>query len=377
MLIHTLPTNDPVHKYEKCLVIPFTGTRTVLSTSPLNGGYQESLTAVFNNDINPGSGMECQLCAPTYREHLACMAEKLGLDATTAAGMVTAASMDNVSIKTAHAGDLYVTAVVTGGIDINGGRAGDPASWNEAEDLVCPVSAGTINIFLFFNCNLTKGALTRSLVTCTEAKTAALQELIAPSRSSMGIATGSGTDDTILVCDPQSPLCLTNAGKHSKLGELIATAVKAAVKEALFLQTGLSPQRQHHVLQRIDRFGITEDTLWNLYRSEKGSLTRADFSEKLHQLCQKDTLVMSVSLYVHLMDQLIWGMASEKEATEMGLHLLADMTHAEPNSAGSHTTAGDSQPSSGIQQMIRNLSVSLIRLLSEEEHASKKGLPKP
>ena len=57
MKIYTLPTGDPVHRYSKCIVVPFTGKRRVLSTCPLNGGYQEDLTAVFNNDGNPGAGM--------------------------------------------------------------------------------------------------------------------------------------------------------------------------------------------------------------------------------------------------------------------------------------------------------------------------------
>lgn len=45
MKIYTLPTGDPVHRYSKCIVVPFTGKRRVLSTCPLNGGYQEDLTA--------------------------------------------------------------------------------------------------------------------------------------------------------------------------------------------------------------------------------------------------------------------------------------------------------------------------------------------
>ena len=59
MLLHTLPTGDPVHRYNKCLVVPFTGNRTILSTCPLNGGFREDLTAVINNDGNPGAGMAC------------------------------------------------------------------------------------------------------------------------------------------------------------------------------------------------------------------------------------------------------------------------------------------------------------------------------
>lgn len=134
MRIATLPTGDPVHRYEKCIVVAFEGRRRVLSTCPLHGGYREDLTAVFNNDINQGPGMECQMLSPDYEEHIRLMAKKLGLDPDTSTGMATAASMENVSIQTEQSGNTIVTAVVTGGIENNAGRAGDPASWDEAEE---------------------------------------------------------------------------------------------------------------------------------------------------------------------------------------------------------------------------------------------------
>ena len=156
------------------------------------------------------------------------------------------------------------------------------------------------------------------MVTCTEAKTAALQELMAPSRYSMGLATGSGTDGTIVVCNAESDMRLTNAGKHSKLGELIGIAVKNAVKEALKLQTGLCPQRQHNVLKRIDRFGITEETLWEAYRGNSGELTRADYADRLFHISGDGNAVVAVSLYVHLMDQLMWELISPEDAMDTG-----------------------------------------------------------
>lgn len=325
MKIYTLPTGDPVHRYSKCIVVPFTGKRRVLSTCPLNGGYQEDLTAVFNNDGNPGAGMVCKLKAPTYEEHMALIAEEIGLDKASAAGMSTAASMENVSIKTEQFGDLIVTAVVTGGIEVNGGRVGDPASWYEVNGQAKEIKLGTINIMLFINTDMSKGGLTRTVVTCTEAKTAAIQELMAPSRYSMGLATGSGTDSTIVVCNAESDICLTNAGKHSKLGELIGKSVKSAVKEALKLQTGLSPQQQHNILKRVDRFGITEESLWQEFRKNSDVLSRADFSDRLFHISGDSNLVVSVSLYVHLIDQLMWDLITPQEAADMGNKILGIM----------------------------------------------------
>lgn len=325
MKIHTLPTGDPVHRYSKCIVVLFSGKRSVLSTCPLNGGYQEGLTAVFNNDGNPGAGMACKLRAPTYEEHMALIAEEIGLNKATTAGMSTAASMENVSIKTEQFEELIVTAIVTGGIEVNGGRVGDPASLHEVNGQAKEIKLGTINIMLFINTDMSKGGLTRTLVTCTEAKTAAIQELMAPSRYSMGLATGSGTDTTIVVCNAESDICLTNAGKHSKLGELIGKAVKNAVKEALKLQTGLCPEKQHNILKRIDRFGITEETLWQEFHKHSDELSRADFSDRLFNISGDSNLVVSVSLYVHLLDQLMWELITPQEAVHMGDKILGIM----------------------------------------------------
>lgn len=322
MQIDILPVGDEIHRYKKSIVVPFRGRRKVLSTCPLNGGYREDLTAVFNNDGNPGAGIACTLKAPTYEEHMMLIAMELGLDAGVTAGMSTAASMENVAIHTETFEELAVTAVITGGIEVNGGRVGDPASWYEKSGEAVSVKQGTINIMLFINTDLTAGVMTRAVVTCTEAKTAAIQELLAPSRYSMGLATGSGTDGTILVCNAQSNVKLTDAGKHSKLGELIGRAVKTAVKEALKKQSGLTPQRQHNMLRRMDRFGITEDTIWSLFCEKHTAVQRAVFEDRLWKLAADGDVVVYTSLYAHLLDQLMWGMISKEEAMRAGTAVI-------------------------------------------------------
>ena len=229
MKLYQLPSGDEVHRYKKSLVICFAGARKVLGTGPNNGGYRTDLRAVFNHDCNPGPGMSCELRADTYPKHMDLIAaQELGLDAEHCTGLMTAASMENVSIQSMKYEDFTVTALVTGGIRNNGGRVGDPAVWHEKADISYPVRPGTINILVHIDANLSEGALARAMVTCTEAKTAALQELLAPSRYSRGIATGSGTDGMIVICNAESDVYLTNAGKHCKLGEYIGKTVKKA-----------------------------------------------------------------------------------------------------------------------------------------------------
>jgi adenosylcobinamide amidohydrolase len=324
MLLYTLCTGEEVHRYKKSIVINFTGRRRVLSTAAHNGGLREDLKAVFNHDATVGAGMAITLNAPTYAEHMVILSRELGLSPEESAGLTTAAQMENVSIKTETWKDITVTAIVTGGVEVNGGRAGDPASWDERNGK--PVEAekpGTINIMVFFNMNLTPGTLTRALVTCTEAKTAALQELAAPSRYSRGLATGSGTDGTILAANMDSAVLLTDAGKHNKLGELIGCSVKAAVKEALCLQSGLCPASQHNILRRVSRFGITADSLWEKARGagEEG-LRRARFAVLTEKLSVSDMPLTYTTLYVHLLDEVMWELISPAEAFQSGAELL-------------------------------------------------------
>lgn len=320
MKIAELITGEEIHRYKKAIVISFHGKKRVLSTAPHNGGYREDLKAVFNHDGTIGAGMECTLKAPTYAEHMALIAQEIGLDSSYAAGISTAAQMENVSIKTEIYEEMAVTAVVTGGIEINGGRVGDPASWDEIRSNKADCGkTGTINMMIFFNVDLTKDALTRALVTATEAKTAAIWELIAPSRYSMGLASGSGTDGTILAANMESELCLTNAGKHSKLGELLGRAVKAAVKEALHLQSGLNPMHQHHVMRRMDRFGLSNDLLWENYHGKK---SRAHFEERMETFLRENMLVTYTSLYAHLLDQYMWELIEESEVISSTASIL-------------------------------------------------------
>ncbi len=324
MKLYTLATGDHVYRYDKSIVILFEQPRKVASTAVVNGGYREDLTAVFNNDCNPGAGMACTMRAPTYAEHIKLVTEEIGLDPQTTAGMMTAASMENLAIHTASYEDLTVTALVTGGVEVNGGRAGDPAEYYNPLAKSEIEHPGTINIMLVINADLPPGMLNRAMVTCTEAKTAALQELMAGSNYSSGLATGSGTDQTIVIANPASPLYFESAGKHSKLGELIGRTVLPAVKEALLKETGLSPQRQHSMLCRFKRYQIREEGLWQAYAKQYDTtMTKPRFMDALHQIDADDYLVTYAALYVHLLDELQWELLSGVEVRRAGNELLA------------------------------------------------------
>lgn len=316
----TLSTGDKVYFYDKSIVIFFEGARKILSTSLYNGGYHDDYAAVYNYDAKQGAGMPCEMLADTYVEHMRLVSKRLALDPDKVSGMGTAASMENSVVETMSFKELTVTAIVTGGIETNGGRAGDPADYYKPQPK--PVKYGTINIMLLLDCDMPEGVMARALVTCTEAKTAAIQELLEGSKYSNGIATGSGTDQTIIIANSASELYMEGAGKHSKLGELIGKTVKNAVKKALAKQSGLTPTKQHDVFRRLKRFDIKAGDMWQAYSAHDAAVVKPEYLLAAEKLAKEDIMLVYTSLYVHLLDQHLWELISAKEMQLAGQKLL-------------------------------------------------------
>jgi adenosylcobinamide hydrolase len=369
--LYTLPNGDKVNRYKESIVINLEQKNKVLSTSHLNGGYQENLSAVFNHDITSGLGPRTEITPANYEQHLSLLAEELGLDPQTTAGLITSASMENVAICSESFRELKVTALVTGGIEVNGGRVGDPAFFYEQQGQIFFLPPGTINIILHINADLPAETMVRSLITATEAKTAALQELGAGSNYSSGLATGTGTDGAIVIANPQADLKLFYAGKHSKLGELIGLAVKAAVKEALHLESGLSPRSQFSVLKLFKRFGMGAEDLWRSYlQNSDAKLGKEEFRSKLTVLEREESLVIQTSLYVHLMDQMMWGLLSPEQAITAGKEILAKLLlrHApdQPKPAALTNSLLDSK--NPLEQMVEFFKLVMLAILKQWLH---------
>lgn len=338
MKLYELASGDQVYHYEKSIVAFFKGKRKVLSTSVYNGGYHEDYEAVYNHDSKVGAGMACEMLAPTYTEHMTIISNRLGLNPSKVSGMGTAADMENVCIESLAWENLTVTAIVTGGIEINGGRVGDPATWFKPMEK--PNRPGTINIMLFIDADLPAGTVARALVTCTEAKTAAIQELQEGSKYSTGIATGSGTDTTIVVANADSDLYLEGAGKHSKLGELIGKVVTKAVKGALSKQSNLNPQRQHDIFRRLKRFGVNQQTIWALYQKEEKCAIKPVFLETCEAIAKEKPILTYTALYAHLLDEYQWKLIDEEEVLLAGNKLLTEIANIYGVAAVEITSAG-------------------------------------
>jgi adenosylcobinamide hydrolase len=324
-LKHTvcLANGETVERSYDTVVIQFPGRRNVLSTSWMNGGYRKDLEAVFNHQISLEACDVCHAGDGSVQLYLNSVARNLGLVPETATGLITRAEMKNTAIVAESFRELMVTAIVTAGIAKNGGRAGDPASYYENGDSAGPIG-GTINTIILISADLPEYAMTRAVMTATEAKAVALQQLMARSIYSTGIATGSGTDMIVIVADPGSSHHLTNTGKHSKLGELIGQAVIRATTAALEMETGLSPASQRNVLVRLCRFGITEDDLWAAVAGMAGPEEKTRFLNHVRSRVKDPVLVSCMAAALHVADEAEWGLIPSDAARSTITGLMVD-----------------------------------------------------
>lgn len=310
--LFTTAGGEEIYRQENSLVVKLPPGRTAVTTSWLNGGQRDDLECIFNHTIPYYVDDESDLEGGNLFSYLSITAKSLGFDASRCAGLLTAASMENVSIVSRSFRGVQVTAVVTGGIDINGGRAGDPASYYQEHGEVKMIN-GTINTIVLINASLPAYTLTRAMMTATEAKTVAIQELMAPSRYSHGIATGSGTDMIAIVSNNTSKYELTDSGKHSKLGELIGTCVIEATKEALAKQSLLTPTYQRDFLVRLKRFGITEEHIWKAACKLTGDNCEEHFRKELRRFTSIPAIVGVTSSILHIVDEVTWGLLPEQD----------------------------------------------------------------
>jgi len=241
--------------WEKTLVVTFPERRRTLSTFD---GFVEAMAAI-NHSAHPllwekvgkkfmsKDGRGGKAYTEFMREKTA---RDFNLQLSDITMMATAADMDNLAVVTKEFKPLTVTVLVTAGAKSNAIRTGvDEGRYIEGEE-----PKGTINIMLLTNARLTDGAMARAIVTITEAKTAALEDLKVPSTYTKNVqATGTGTDSVTIVSGTTGPKA-SYAGGHSKLGELIGKATYEAVVEALGKQNGfLLPGAKPYVTENSIR----------------------------------------------------------------------------------------------------------------------------
>jgi adenosylcobinamide hydrolase len=226
------------HVYEgfklNTLLVGFGGKRRVISTLD---GYKEVL--FVGNTYTPLALSESTMKLHNYQEFKRNFPLALGIDPELITFLSTGVDMDQLAVCERSYEEFTVCCLATAGAKGNALRTGVESANYVERDGSFGIATGTINVLLLTNANLSSGAMARAIITVTEAKTAALQDLNVRSTSSPQYqATGTGTDNIIVVSGKMGkPLLLTSG--HTKIGELIGHSTKIAVTEALRKYDGL------------------------------------------------------------------------------------------------------------------------------------------
>ncbi len=227
----------------KTLMIDFKTPQTIVSTLE---GERDGILSVGNHYSPPPTwGPGHYLGIETLRANI--LAAN-GKTEESTSFLITGANMDNLSVKEKRFKKMKVVAVATAGVMSNAVRM--------SKDIGMHYEPGTINIIIMSNMTLSRRAMTRAIISATEAKSAALDDMDIRSTYSplKNPATGTGTDNILVVQGAGSfidgkEISIENTGGHSKMGELVARAVYDAVEEAILKQNRVTASR--HVFQRL------------------------------------------------------------------------------------------------------------------------------
>ena len=214
---------------EDCLMISFAEEHHALSTAIYGGGFR-TVRQVLNQKLTHFYGKETDFPGGSVKAYLKGCAKARGADTEKCTVLLTAAKVYLFSHKIFRSGDLIVEIITTGGVEKTACRASSDALYRETDGHFEPV--GTINMMALIHGSLPEGIMARALITLTEGKTAALQDLGIADVNNGKPATGTGTDGITLVTEIDGT-SYTDAGPFSELGSFLAKAAYESVTECL------------------------------------------------------------------------------------------------------------------------------------------------
>lgn len=312
-LIFKNSTGDKAYIYENSIVVEFGVCRNGISTSELNGGYKKNFKIAFNHYLSQENIDFLE--NHSIKDYLIRQSGILGIDSKFTTGLLTSAQMENACVVTKQYRNLEVSAITTAGVRVNASRAGDSASYYE-ENGDFQFDVGTINVIILTNVCLGPGTLANGLVTATEAKTVALSNLRIPSQFSNGFATGTGTDGIAIFSNSESDNMLSNAGKHSKLGELIAKCVIESISEAIKRQVWITKESQCSVLARLRRYDLDINEFYDDIDNKE------EFVKSLQVAARKQENVALTTSVLHLIDEVENNLLDKKIAYSLANSIL-------------------------------------------------------
>ncbi len=151
----------------------------------------------------------------------------------------------------------------------------------------------------------------------SEAKTVALNNLKIPSQFSNNFATGTGTDGLIIASNFNSDNIITNAGKHSKLGEIIAKSIIESIHVAIKKQVWITPNSQSNVLVLLNRYKLDINEFYDgLNQNKHKFISQLKIDSKI-----QENIAITSSI-LNLIDDFKKGIINKNTAFDLSFNLL-------------------------------------------------------
>lgn len=258
------------HPYGKCHMM----------SSSRNGGYYDDIRylQISNNDFSEDSYLIIKSCS----------------------------NVQNMSISTMSFGLTNVTALSVSGLKKN--------------DYIFE-NGYTTSVIIMINTDLPQSTMARAIITATEGIVCALQQIMIYDPMSK-YPYSDGSLCVIVLCDGDCERILNNAGKHSKLGELIGKTVIEATLSSLNMN-GICPEYQTNIIRRLERFGITMDSFKQIL--EKMNIEPiTNFDSKLKEILSDTSTIAYVSAIVQIYDSILWGLIPVDDGYNMGYRIICN-----------------------------------------------------
>lgn len=173
------------------------------------------------------------------------------------------------------------------------------------------------SVIVLIDADMPVSSMARAMVTATEAVTAAIQDL--GLRDTAGrCGTGTTSFSLAVITDPESGLHLRNAGKHSKLGELIGRAVHDAVMGST-VGNGLDRDDVRDALAALEK----KEMLRRMVASAAG--IDGNDPSMMREVLSDPVVSAGMTAVIHLDDEIGWGLIPEDEGSETMERMIASL----------------------------------------------------
>lgn len=224
-----------------------------LSWAPFGGGFKQSITYFLNRTL-PKDNIEP---LPAIIGNLTAFIADLKIDSDQTVAMVTTVSQQYLGTAfQENRNGFKIWAIATVGLG-NAVSPGEHTAYDEELDQP-PPAAGTVNIAVAINRNLTQNSALELSNVITLSKASVIAELNLKNRRNGKLCLATGTDCNAVCWDPNSEITLNYAGLHTRLAELTANTVRAAMLKSLSLRLNIPYQEdQEIIVLASSRFSAT------------------------------------------------------------------------------------------------------------------------